>query len=86
MEDRKEDDEGSPDVLYSIFLAGVNMDSTGKNPPPCYQYAREGECSLANCKYSHLPSNVKAYQKLGKQKAFLNRDFLKVMRRCGGIG
>ena len=73
----EEDEQGAADVRHPIFLAGVSMDMTGKRPPPCYQFAREGECSFANCKYSHHPSDIKTYQELEKHKDILKGVFKK---------
>ena len=53
------------------FLAGLSLGKTGKRPPPSYLIAKEGKCSFANCKYTHHPSDIKAYLELEKHKNFL---------------
>ena len=63
-------DEG-PEEAVPVFLAGISMDKTGKRPPPCYMFAKEGKCTFPNCKYSHHPSDIKMYLELDKHKDFL---------------
>ena len=66
QEDSDVDDvEAKVSAPANSYLAGVSMDVTGKRPPVCHMFAR-GKCTFQNCKYSHDPSDVKAYLLLEK--------------------
>ena len=44
-------------------------------------FAKEGKCSFANCKYSHHPSDIKAYLELEKHKDVLGGAFKKTWEK-----
>ena len=56
------------DARQPEFLAGISMDPSGKRPPPCFAFAKDGKCPFANCKYSHNADDIRAYQDLSRNK------------------
>ena len=44
-------------------------------------FAEEGKCTFANCKYSHHPSDIKAYLDLDKHKDVLGGAFKKTWEK-----
>jgi hypothetical protein len=44
------------------WLQNMVMDPQGKRPPPCWKFATSGKCQFGdNCRFSHHPEDVKAY-------------------------
>ena len=60
-------EEGDLDEVKDIpaeeeWLHGVVMDPQGKRPPPCWKFATTGKCQYGDqCRFSHHPDDVKAY-------------------------
>ena len=65
-EDAATEEYEDPLEQVPTFLTGIPMDKIGKRPPLCYLLTKEGKCTFAYCKYSHHPSDIKAYLDLDK--------------------